>query len=564
MRRSPDNLDRAAAGAKEISRLPFWHWWNVVRRAVAPGLVLAASFFGFLKFHDYAYFRPEVAICLGGIVAISLLSGIVASVHAVGRVVVLAATLMLFVDVQLPGDFWFHGIGKGTMLAGGFVLLAALLWVIREHAERVVLAAAATVLLSTLLLPRPSADPRTAAASSTRLDLPLIVHIVLDEHAGLAGLPSSKSGSDLRNDLEAFYQAQGFRIFDSAYSEHARTDRSLAHLFNFLPGQYDANLVRPQVPGFERGLARNAYVARLIAQGYAVRVHQSDFIQLCAEPGVVSCETYPSAGVGVLQELPLRTLEKARLIAGTFLTRSKLSSEAIDRYDDGRALMAKAGVQLPRSEWFYRVSSVNGIAAMRRFAHVLSGATRGQAYVAHVLFPHSPFLYSNACALRPFSQWGAPANPGDTPPAPTAASARYDAQVRCSMQLVGEMIQAIPPDVLTDAIIVVHGDHGSRLGRVDARMLMAEDLSPDNYRSIYSTLFAVRAPALGTGLDSRFVPVTCILRSLADGGFRDLPGLDDCVPDAGVFIANRTRAIVRQPLARFRRESAASGAERER
>ena len=51
-----------------------------------------------------------------------------------------------------------------------------------------------------------------------------VVHLVLDEHIGLKGIPdSAPGGPELREQLRKFYLEHGFRIMAGAYSESLHT-----------------------------------------------------------------------------------------------------------------------------------------------------------------------------------------------------------------------------------------------------------------------------------------------------------------------------------------------------
>ena len=519
---------------------------------MAPTLVLLAPFLGFLKFQGYPYFLPEVWLCVAGIALVGLGLGIVSMASRLGMALVLAGALSLFVDVQIPKEFWFHGIGKAVVLAGGFVALTCLLWVSRQYAERVVSAAAATVLVSTLLIPgQPPPAPGEVPLSIERPDLPLIVHVIVDEHIGIDGLPPDESVPGLQADLRTFYHSLGFRTFDAAYSEYAQTEHSLGHVLNFSPGEYRSNLVRT-APGFKVGLSRNEYFSRMQQRGYRLRVVQSDALELCPEAETAACDTYFATRIAAVQDLPLSASEKARLIAGNYLALSKLSDMAADSYGMVRHQLTAVRIHLPRWRWYYRPVSFSGLAQMKKFQDTLAGARRGEMYFAHFMMPHSPLLYDADCALTPVRQW-----PVGEHPSPQAARAtayvRYDRQVRCTLKMVRDILDAIPSSLRTDAVVVVQGDHGSRLtlsyhgAATDALAAPSED------RDTYSTLFAVRSPGLASGSDRRFVPITCILRSLVESGFQDVPGLDVCAIDPGVF-TKRENKLVRRPLAPFTRQ----------
>jgi hypothetical protein len=168
------------------------------------------------------------------------------------------------------------------------------------------------------------------------------------------------------------------------------------------------------------------------------------------------------------------------------------------------------------------------------------------------MMPHSPFVYGDDCSLLPVKIWADRHAGYDRPSARLAQYARYDRQVRCTTRQIHELLDAIPAALRKDAMVIVQGDHGSRLGMINTGSTIAAKMGDDDYRDNQSTLFAVRAPGLEPGSDARFKPIPCILRSLVEGEFRALPGLDECAPEPVVFIGPEDRPVVKKTLVPFR------------
>src|SRR3546814_16793098 len=56
----------------------------------------------------------------------------------------------------------------------------------------------------------------------------ILLHLMLDEHAGITGIPKDVPGGEaLRRDLRDFFAANGFRLFGNAISESAATRNSM-------------------------------------------------------------------------------------------------------------------------------------------------------------------------------------------------------------------------------------------------------------------------------------------------------------------------------------------------
>jgi hypothetical protein len=177
----------------------------------------------------------------------------------------------------------------------------------------------------------------------------------------------------------------------------------------------------------------------------------------------------------------------------------------------------------------------------------LSHARRGELFVAHLMLPHSPYIYDADCRLLPLDQWRE-RRTVMTAETRTELYARYARQLSCTTRLVRQMLDAIPEEVRSDSIVIVQGDHGSRLALANPPLPEGKEMTAEDYRDTQLALFAVRSPWLEAGDDDRFSPITCIFKSLVDGAFRSFPGLDACSQAPRVFVAATGNRIVRKPL----------------
>jgi hypothetical protein len=70
-----------------------------------------------------------------------------------------------------------------------------------------------------------------------------------------------------------------------------------------------------------------------------------------------------------------------------------------------------------------------------------------------------------------------------------------------------------------DAVIIIHGDHGSRISSGDT----LEDYSQRDFVDNYATFFAVRSPAVQPGVDCEFVSLPEVFRRYAARGVQTRP-----------------------------------------
>ena len=147
-----------------------------------------------------------------------------------------------------------------------------MLWLLREHAAAIVSVIFVTLIALTLLTANPSSQRVTnqsVAAATRASDAPLLIHIILDEHIGVEGLPPEIGAARaLRGELIEFYTSRGFRLFGGAYSEYANTFNAVANLLNFADREVNHSFVKPGTDGREWDLNESAYFSMLQQRGY--------------------------------------------------------------------------------------------------------------------------------------------------------------------------------------------------------------------------------------------------------------------------------------------------------
>jgi hypothetical protein len=509
---------------------------RVLRASIAPFLLLITPFVIFVQHQRYGPSHPEVLLVLLALTAAALLLGAGAARSHAFEVVVIAGLLILFADIQLdePGE-------KRLLIA--FVALGATLWFLRQHAARIVSLMVATMLAVSVLTPQSNAEPVSAAgapAASPNADLPFILHVILDEHIGVEGLPADLAPPAFRRDFQSFFVQRGFRLFGRAYSEYPATLWSLAQLLNLAPNGYTPGLTIPGKPDGTFRLTRSAYFDRLSKQGYTIRVYRPEYLDMCTEAVPASaCHTYPANSLRALDALPVPTHQKVAVVAGAYLSRSELHTRAKRTYMGARQRVLGAGIPLPAWDWERGGTSapLGTMPIFDRIAADLSRARRGELVFAHLLMPHYPYVFGAGCEPRPPREWLErsdavdPRIPGgitNSPDSRAARYARYLDQILCTQRKIDQLLSAVPALVRRDAIVIIQGDHGSRISLVEPDTSARGSLVTSDYADYFSTLFAVRAPALEPGYDTRVTPITCLLRSLAHSDFRSIGEIEAC------------------------------------
>jgi hypothetical protein len=381
------------------------------------------------------------------------------------------------------------------------------------------LAVAASVVLLTVLAGMAVAERNpqgtSPAATEQRADLPVLLHLVLDEHIGVEGLPDDMAEAlAMRESLKHLYVDKGFHLFGGAYSEHMRTVNAIPRVMNFgvdRPWEY-ANRTRST-------LATNAYFDRLGADGYRIHVSQTDYMNYCANEFVVSCDTRPAAEQTSIANAPLSVGEKVYLLTTEFAKLSTALTMPAALYH--RTFYGSQTVALP---------PLGPLTALDELAAELRSTKPGNAYFVHVLLPHSPYALDETCRLRDLvdwrDQWNGPKR---------ERIAAYLKQVACLNGKLAAVIEAAG----RDAIVIVQGDHGYRIADIEPGVEALGKFSERDLVASHSAIFAVRAPGIKAAYDRRALPTAEILRQFVMSSFRSaqVTVAADFVPS--VFLEDR-------------------------
>jgi hypothetical protein len=505
--------------------------------ATASGIaVLLASLVNFLGHNEYPLFRPEIGLVVLALVAIAVAVGLLyAFVGDLGRAVL---QLML---VYVALDLNFSAIVAGV---GTFAIGVAL----RQRMVPFIGLAAGVVLVTGLAGLGPDAG-RTAASparpAAVASDAPVLVHIIADEHIGIEGMVrDAPEVSAMRETLKAFYLGNGVRLFGGAYSEYLHTVNSIPQLLNFGIEQSGDNFnQRNSVMG------ANAYFDALGELGYGIHVSQVDFLDYCQNAAVVSCRTRRSSDLHDLLGASIPAVEKARLTLNEMAKLSVLVGVGLGYYDSIAITARRYAIPLaPYGLDRHRMpAAIGALETLDRLAEDLRHARPGDAYFVHELVPHYPYVMDANCRLKNAAEWYNRQVAGVSKGRREAA---YFDQISCLLTRLENLFEALESSPAgADAVVIIHGDHGSRVTDIDAGVENEGRFTDVDLITGYSTLFAVRAPGLGSGYDARRQPISKLIETLAGSHFRSAdvqlePGF---VPDVSLEDRN-WRPVRREPL----------------
>jgi hypothetical protein len=471
---------------------------------LAPALVLVAIVVPYLRFHEYSMLLPESVILIAGAAALGALFGLLGRLRPATlgpALIALVLCIYAFYRPELTDRFIQTadaiadrtgniGVVLGLMTVGIFLALGALCVALRRHLTTIVTVVFGTIILSTVVLPTPHGGEAVEAGAlpAELADLPPVVHVILDEHIGLGGLPTGyPESAEADAAIRAAYA--DFALFGGAYSRFAETKYSLASMMNGDRGTDVAEIIDGDL--FQFAMTESDWFERLRAEGYAIRVYQNAWFDMCgAAPGVDACYTYPLFSPNAVQRTPLSTDARLRVLFQ-------------------KLVFGKPALQL---------GPLASTEALARFEDDLHAAPRGVAYIVHLLLPHFGYLYDADCTLADPSQWQRDEWGEDG----LYSRAEYDAMYRlylaqtvCAARRMEALFAEMKAlGVWDEATIIVHGDHGSRIGERPYIIAAPELLSDRNLVDHFSTLLAVKAPGLAPGI--RPEPVTL------QGTFADL------------------------------------------
>ncbi len=506
----------------------------------APAAVLCAPFLVFVGHHAYPFWTLEILFALALIATAGLTIGAAIRLRPTGlRPVVFLLLLVVAIDLQF-------GLGRLIVLYradmvillrdhGWMIFIAvplavfallALFVLLREKLSPIVLTVFAVIGLSNLLLPRlgtPSAAEQTGVPVATAL--PPVIHLILDEHIGIDGFPSDLPETQaLRKDLAALLQSFGFVSFDRAFSHYSRTEASLANQLNGRAGAVDgANLARRDGSFL---VADNAYFEELSRRGYAVRVYQSDHLDFCALSPIrlAGCLTYAANGPDSLAITDIDGWSKAKVLLSSYLGTSAIYTnvrlQAVAR--EWVATERQSGQAGYLERGAPKLGALRALEILERASEDIRGAARGTAFFLHLLAPHYAYVLGPECqAVRDTAGWlnrtslSAVGNAINSPASRARRYRGYTGQVACVAKRLAAFLGALEDDgILEDATVVIQGDHGSRIALHDPVASRRDELTDEDLRDSFSTLFALRRPGLTPGSDKSMRSIQALFAEL--------------------------------------------------
>ena len=368
---------------------------------------------------------------------------------------------------------------------------------------------------STLLLPAPSmpfGEQKTNQSVPNNGDLPGTLHLVLDGHIGIAGIPTNiDGGTRLKQRLTEFYQKWGFQLHENAYTQHALTQDSLSTLFNGTSKITEKNqLASGHTTGHRYTLVENKYFEKQAQAGYDIRVIQSDYLDFCNSDriSIAYCYDYPGVSPGAMNTAALPLLLKAKRLIRSFFNHSLFvvllneifNSGGINQTDSSTETNQRVPVK------YFNAALMHSIELLKKQLHSNSD---GSLIFAHLLMPHGPFIWDSQCNIRLENKLWLPKLLGGRSETRNAIQKRnsnylnYFDQIDCIIKQLDELFTELSEKhQFSDLRIVIHSDHGSRLSLVKPIIDNLETVSNTDIIDSFYTIFAIKDPAHAAGSSS--------------------------------------------------------------
>ncbi|MGH8604625.1 MAG: sulfatase-like hydrolase/transferase, partial [Gammaproteobacteria bacterium] len=249
----------------------------------------------------------------------------------------------------------------------------------------------------------------------------------------------------------------------------------------------------------------SAYFDTLVRSGYNIHVYQTPFANFCASPSVTFCRTlyhFDPLSPYVPEE---RTAPKLRNTIGmvlSFFRESYTSNITASMFQATAGAWPQTYTAQAFPLWFEQLSQ-----------HIME-VEPGTMVFAHLLMPHSPYKLTSSCEL----------SQNELQPYNLANRSRhqewsdmrvqyyegYFEQITCLYKRLDALfVKMRQSHRFDDAIIVIHGDHGSRISKSN----YYEEMSREDFLDNYPTYFSIRAPTVEAGYDRRFVSLQEVFTS---------------------------------------------------
>jgi hypothetical protein len=495
-----------------------------VQKLLLPALILVTPFLVFLNYNSYCLSCAETSIALSGLLGLALICAVIMLIG--GKLVsglVMAVLITAFIDLQFtPANLpdWADEWTAVLFFAGmQIVVLSSFL---KEKFYGIATAVFSTFFIVTvfqLAVAGRNNDSRFEQHKPSVHAPPRIIHLVLDEHIGIEGIPTDiEGGSATKELITQFYLKNNFHLFGGAFSHYFNTHFSVPNMLNFSAlNKHNAYLYPHDRNAFT--LLQNEYFNLLSEKNYNMAVLSSGFLNLCANQVVDRC-SYQVGTLRSFAKLNIPTSQKFQVLISRYLNQSSVVSFLV------RTIVLNFHSQLPWA-WAFelertRLDSLNALMNLRSLWNNILSLPHGTALFAHLMIPHAPYIAYPDCSIRPPNQdslWNDRNSQSKWTNTITSRQKRYQLyfqQLECLYLKLDELFEGMrAAGIYDDSIIILHGDHGSRLVLIEPVSKNQHALSKQDLVDGFSTLFAMKMPGKSGGYDASPWPLEQLFAKFA-------------------------------------------------
>lgn len=392
------------------------------------------------------------------------------------------------------------------------LLILAGLW--QKRISRILLVGFFAMFITTgvkfLLLPEPLIrTDRNENQASRAPSKPPVVVLILDEHVGIEGIPLiHEEAKALKETLIADYVRNGFKLYGRAYTNYFQTHYSIPSLLNHFIWR----------DGMTHPPASNRLLEKFHEEGYALNLYQSTYVEFCKPLKSIyqQCYQYKHNSIGFLKSARLPFPGKAIVMLSAFMeAHQSVALEKIFWFLSSRWKIIPWG----------HVEPLPAFEVLERIKADLAREKGGTVFFAHLLIPHSPYVFDRECQIKPVRKWDQRHIEGNGNPDAIrrGKQANYLEQAACTHKKLKEFFEAMAREgVWENATVLIFGDHGSR---IYARMLYEEqkgrllDLNEATARDLvelFSNFLAVKKPGWAAGYVLEKTPTAGVLLDLVN------------------------------------------------
>ena len=490
-----------------------------------PALILLTPFLVFLDYNSYCLACAETWIVLSGLIVLAMACSVVMLLGGwIVSGLVMAVLITAFVDLQFAprnwtdwGDEW-----AAVLLFSGMQTLVLSLF-LKEKFYTITATIFLTFFVVTvfqLALPSRNNDSRFGHLEPAVHAPPRIIHLILDEHIGIEGIPTDiEGGLAAKNLITRFYLKHGFQLSGGAFSRFYYTHNSLGNMLNFSVESDSSALISGRGPF---NLLRNKYFELLSERKYRIEVLTSGWVDLCSYSTVVisRCITKNWRILDNFANVDLPVFQKVQVLYSRYLNQSIIVAAIVYVLDAFKARFPALASSMSQWRWALdpertRTDSLNSLADLKVVWSDILSVPHGTVFFAHLSIPHYPYVALSNCSIRPPNRDFLWHSRGlfDQPRTNTVVSRKerykhYFEQLECLYLRLDELFDRMrAAGVYDDSIIIFHGDHGSRIVMTDPISGNRHALTKQDLVDGFSTLFAVKLPGRRGGYDKSLRPL---------------------------------------------------------